>query len=69
MLEPRYSTRFKKDLKKFQFNKQILKEFNEILKILLAKLQLSEKYLDHPLSGNYRIIESVILSLIFLFIG
>ena len=53
MLEPDYSTRIKKDLKNFQHKKEVLKEFNEVLKLLLAKKKLPEKYVDHPLSGNY----------------
>lgn len=53
MLDPDYCTRIKKDIKKFQHKKEILKEFNEVLKLLLAEQKLPEKYADHPLVGNY----------------
>ena len=53
MLDRKFSTRFKKDLKKYQHKKEILKEFNEILKLLLARKKLPEKYKDHELSGQY----------------
>lgn len=53
MLERKFSTRFKKDLKKYEHKKEIIKEFNEILKLLLSNTKLPEKYKDHDLSGNY----------------
>ncbi len=53
MLELGYSTRIKKDLKKFQYKKEVIKEFNVVIKLLSEKKKLSEKYLDHDLSGNY----------------
>lgn len=54
MLDKKYSTKFKGDLKKYQHNKEILKEFDDVLKILLAQKKLPEKYKDHDLSGNYK---------------
>lgn len=53
MLDRKFSTRFKKDLKKFEHKKEVLKELNEVLKLLLSKTKLPEKYKDHDLSGNY----------------
>lgn len=53
MLDKKFSTRFKKDLKKYEHKKEVIKEFNQILKLLLAKDKLPEKYKDHYLSGNY----------------
>ena len=53
MLDKKFSTRFKKDLKRYEHNKEILKELNDILKMLLSKTKLSEKYKDHPLTGNH----------------
>ena len=54
MLDRRYSTKFKKDLKKYQYKKQVLQQLNDVLKLLLIKEKLPEKYLDHALSGNYK---------------
>ena len=53
MLEPEFSHRFKKDLKKYQHKHSILKALDDVLKLLLSETKLPEKYLDHPLSGNY----------------
>lgn len=53
MLDRKFSTRFKKDLKKYRHKKEILQELNEILKLLLAEKKLPEKYMDHDLSGVY----------------
>lgn len=53
MLDRKFSTRFKKDLKKYEHKKEVIKEFNEILKLLISKTKLPEKYKDHDLSGNY----------------
>jgi len=53
MLDRKFSTRFKRDLKKFQHKKEVLSELNEVLKSLLLKKKLPEKYKDHDLTGNY----------------
>lgn len=53
MLDRKYSTRFKKDLKRYEHNREVVKELNEVLKLLLSKMKLPEKYKDHDLSGNY----------------
>lgn len=53
MLEKRFSTRFKKDLKKYQHKPNVLKEFNDVLKMLISQKELPAKYQDHDLSGNY----------------
>jgi mRNA interferase YafQ len=47
------SHRFKKDLKKFKHNKAVKEAFNVVLKLLVNAEKLPEKYLDHPLSGDY----------------
>jgi mRNA interferase YafQ len=54
MIKPKISNRFKKDLKKLQHNKTVLLELDNILKFLLLNRKLPEKYLDHPLIGNYK---------------
>lgn len=53
MLKPQPSHRFKKDLKKYQHNQMIKEAFDAVLKLLINEEKLPEKYLDHPLSGNY----------------
>jgi mRNA interferase YafQ len=53
MLKPEPSHRFKKDLKKYQHNKAVKEAFDVVLKLLVKEEKLPEKYLDHPLSGNY----------------
>lgn len=37
MLERKFSTRFKKDLKKYEHKKEVIKELNEVLKLILSK--------------------------------
>ena len=53
MLSIKYVTRFKKDLKKYQHHISILQELNNVLKLLLERKALPEKYRDHSLSGGY----------------
>lgn len=53
MLKPEPTRRFKKDLKKFEHNKPVKKEFDAVLGFLLKEEKLPEKYLDHALTGNY----------------
>lgn len=53
MLSIKYVTRFKKDLKKYQHQNSTLYELNDILKLLMARNPLPEKYRDHLLSGGY----------------
>jgi len=53
MLNRKFSTRFKKDFKKYEHKKEVLKEFGEVLKLLLSEQKLPEKYQDLILSGNY----------------
>ncbi len=53
MLNPSPTHRFKKDLKKFEHNKSVKREFNAVLGFLLKEEKLPEKYLDHPLGGDY----------------
>lgn len=53
MIDRKFSSRFKKDLKKYENKKTVIKEFSVILSILLSGKKLPEKYKDHDLSGNY----------------
>lgn len=53
MLRIRYSSRFKKDYKaiiKRGYNAKLLEE---VLYLLVQEKALPQKYLDHPLSGDY----------------
>ena len=53
MLKIDLSNRFKKDLKRYEHNKKVQLELDAILKLLLNKKELPEKYSDHPLTGDY----------------
>lgn len=53
MLKPDPTHRFKKDLKKYEFNKPVKKELDTVLAYLVGKKKLPEKYLDHALTGCY----------------
>lgn len=65
MLEQKYSTRFKKDLKKYQHKKDVIEELGKVLKALLTKSKLPEKYKIMLLQVITPISENVILSQIF----
>lgn len=43
----------KKDLKKYEFQKDVLKELNLVIQLLLSSQTLPAKYRDHNLSGNW----------------
>ena len=53
MLRIRYSSRFKKDYKSIVKRGYDTKLFEEVLSILVQEKTLPQKYLDHPLTGNY----------------
>jgi mRNA interferase YafQ len=53
MLKPEPSHRFKKDLKRYKHNQAVKESLHTVLKLLVNEEILPEKYLDHPLSGNY----------------
>ena len=53
MLKIRYSSRFKKDFKTVIKRGYDTKLFEEALRLLVEEKPLPEKYLDHPLVGNY----------------
>lgn len=54
MLTLKAVTQFKKDFKKYRHNEDILDEFEQVVNLLKDEKQLPQKYLDHPLSGNYK---------------
>lgn len=53
MLEIIPSTPFKRDLKKYIHKKDIIKDLNDIIKLLAAKKALPPAKRDHSLIGNY----------------
>lgn len=54
MLSRKFSTQFKRDLKKYQHKQDVLEEFEEVLKILLSGKKLPSKYRDHNLFNNFK---------------
>lgn len=53
MLKIRYSNRFKKDFKSIVKRGYDVKLLEEVLNLLVQEKALPQKYLDHPLAGNY----------------
>jgi len=48
------SSQFKKDFKRFKFNKKVVLEFEKIVNILADWKDLPEKYLNHKLKWDYK---------------
>ena len=53
MLRIRYSSQFKKDFKAIVKRGYDVKLLEEVLNLLVHEKTLPQKYLDHPLAGNY----------------
>ena len=53
MLKIRYSSRFKKDYKAIIKRGYNVKHLEEVLNLLIQEKTLPQKYLDHPLIGDY----------------
>lgn len=53
MLKIRYSSRFKKDYKTIVKRRYEIILLEEVLNLLIQEKALPEKYLDHPLTGDY----------------
>ncbi|BAE83822.1 type II toxin-antitoxin system YafQ family toxin [Desulfitobacterium hafniense] len=53
MLRVRYSSRFKKDFKILVKRGYNVGLFEDVLNLLVQEKALPQKYLDHPLAGNY----------------
>ncbi len=51
----RYSTKAKKDLKKYRNNLQLMKALYDVLKKLAESDSLPKEYKAHVLIGNYKI--------------
>jgi len=54
MLNIEYSGQFKRDLKKAKKRKKDLDKIKESIKLLVNEDTLPDRYLDHPLSGNWK---------------
>ncbi len=54
MISLKYSKRFKKDLKNFKHDKELLLILEKVLDILVAKESLASKYQNHPLQGEFK---------------
>jgi mRNA interferase YafQ len=50
----KYSSRFKKDLKYFQNNKDLLSIIEKVLDILVSGRRLPEKFRNHQLKGEFK---------------
>ena len=50
----KFSSRFKKDLKSYKHDKQLLEELETVLNILVKGKDLPIKYHNHPLIGEFK---------------
>lgn len=53
MLKPKYSKKFKKDIKRFEHQKTAMLSLREVIECLLRQKSLDEKFYDHSLGGNW----------------
>lgn len=53
MKELRYTSQFKKDVKRFLNQPKKLQALNNVLDLLRNEVPLPEKYCEHPLRGEY----------------
>jgi mRNA interferase YafQ len=53
MFSLKYSKRFKKDLKYFKNNKEVLSILEKVLDVLVLGKPLSKKLQNHPLKGEF----------------
>ncbi|MFA5080564.1 MAG: type II toxin-antitoxin system YafQ family toxin [Candidatus Paceibacterota bacterium] len=54
MFELNYTRRFKRDLKHYEYDTELLKELEKVLSFLANGEKLPEKYLNHPLVGEFK---------------
>lgn len=54
MLKIEPSSQFKKDFKRFRYNKEVINELDRVLYLLQKEEELPAKYQDHPLKGNQK---------------
>lgn len=53
MLKPKYSKKFKKDIKKFEHQRAVMLALREVIESILQTQPLEEKYCNHSLVGNW----------------
>ena len=53
MLKPKYSKKFKKDVKRVEHNKIVMLALREVIEKLLSQQLLNENKCDHALNGNW----------------
>jgi mRNA interferase YafQ len=53
MLKPKITKQFKKDLKRYQNSRDIMKELDSVLMLLKSSKSLLARNRDHSLSGNW----------------
>ena len=53
MLIPEPANKFKRDLKRYKHQQDIIDELHEVIQMLCKGKKLPEKYRDHSLTGNY----------------
>ena len=53
MLKLKRTGSFKRDLKKYKHDKNLLLELENVIKILLEERPIPAKYKNHKLTGNY----------------
>ncbi|NTU99286.1 type II toxin-antitoxin system mRNA interferase toxin, RelE/StbE family [Candidatus Falkowbacteria bacterium] len=54
MYSLKYSSHFKKDLKKFKEDKPVIAELENVLNLLASGKKLPEKYRNHSLTGEFK---------------
>jgi mRNA interferase YafQ len=54
MRKPSFTRQFEKDLRRMEKRGKNLQKIKEVMGLLIAEAQLSERQRDHPLIGNYK---------------
>ncbi len=54
MFSLKYSSRFKRDLKVYKYNKNVLTELEFILDYLVKGVDLPKQYKNHKLTGEFK---------------
>ncbi len=50
----KYTSQFKKDYKKVKKQNKNIKKLQSLIEILLSEQKLDKRFLDHPLSGEWK---------------
>jgi mRNA interferase YafQ len=54
MLQPVYTRRFERDVKRSKRRGKDLGKLKDIIRLLVSEVPLDSRYYDHPLIGNYK---------------